>query len=306
MLRSMIITPGWTLSRVSLYCNAVSTRKRTSNKIRAKKKSLSSVRFYGVSLAGGKSEKTSVVALDFYTQHDKLFLGRIDDHIGSDGEVSGDATLLETLNAPDQEVQSVAFDAPLTIPLCFSCKIKCPGAEMCSEPQIVWMWKHYRKRKRRKKSTRLFTPYTERSVEMYVNTELEEPFLIPSALGANSAPLAARAQYLLKRLKPPAMEVAPRLSLWRIGSELKIPRSSLRNHRHSVDGMKSRDLILRAIVEAQILFIYQQDINKMIESPQAFDAFFCALTAFYHFKGLCEPRPKDFPRKEGWIQFPAK
>ena len=45
----------------------------------------------------------------------------------------------------------------------------------------------------RGRARKLFTPYTERCVEQYLATAFDEPFHVQQALGANMAPLTARA-----------------------------------------------------------------------------------------------------------------
>jgi hypothetical protein len=186
------------------------------------------------------------------------------------------------------------------------CRLKCPGYEICEEPEIDWMWKHYRSKEKKKGPPRLFTPYTERCVEQYLHNQLEEPFHMPHSLGANFAPLTARARFITRRLNFQALEVFPKLSLWRIGNALHIPKNNLRYHRHWDSGTASRQLILTKMMEKNLAFIYDQDVKILVESPQAFDSFLCALTGLLSFLGLCEARPRGFPRREGWIEIPKK
>jgi hypothetical protein len=123
-------------------------------------------------------------------------------------------------------------------------------------------------------------------------------------MGANLAPLTARAHFLLRWLKRPAIEVFPRLSLYRVGRNLGVSRSHLLFHKHVVSGEDSRKVILEKMISSQFIFIYEQDRRAMIENNQAFEAFLCALTAVLNFQGRCEPRPSDFPKSEGWIAIP--
>lgn len=264
-------------------------------------------RFIGVALGGGKTDKTAVSVLEFYPVQKKIFLSRLFDKIGNEKEISGDSQLIRLINEWAGPVESVAFDAPLQLPVCLTCtKKKCPGYEDCQMPEIQWMWKHYREQAKKKSPPRLFTPYTERCVEQYLQSELEEPFHLQHALGSNLAPLTARAQYLLKRIHPPAIEVFPKLSLWRIGNVLNMPKSQLRFHRHWEAGQTARQMVLNKMMDKNLAFIYDQDVKILVESPHAFDSFICALTALLSFSGLCEPRPKGFPRKESWLEIPRK
>jgi hypothetical protein len=59
-------------------------------------------------------------------------------------------------------------------------------------------------------------------------------------------------------------------------------------------------------MEKNLAFIYDQDMKSLVESPQAFDSFICALTGLISFCGSSEPRPKSFPKKAAWIEFPKK
>lgn len=263
-------------------------------------------RFIGVSLGGGKTDKTALSVIEYYPQQRKIFLSRLFEKIKTEGEISADLQLHKLITQCPPPVESIAFDVPLQLPKCLICnhRAKCPGYEDCTETEIQWMWKHYRAQK--KSPPRLFTPYTERCVEQYLQTELEEPFHLQHALGSNLAPLTARAQFITRRLELPLLEVFPKLSLWRIGNALQLPKSQLRLHRHWEGGLASRQMVLSKMVDKNLAFIYDQDVKILVESPQAFDSFICALTGLMSFLGLTEIRPKGFPRKESWIEIPKR
>ncbi len=270
------------------------------------RKNLKFHRFIGISLGGGKTDKTSMSVIEFYPLQKKIFLSRLFDKIATQDEVSADLQIVRLVNQCPPPVESIVFDVPLQLPKCLNCKLKCPGYEDCQEPEIQWMWKHYRAQKSKKSPPKLFTPYTERCVEQYLQTELEEPFHLQHALGSNLAPLTARAQYLGRRLPYNKIEAFPKLSLWRIGNALNIPKSQLRFHRHWEAGTSARQNVLNRMMDKNLAFIYDQDVKTLVESPQAFDSFICALTGLLSFVGHCEPRPKGFPRKESWLEIPKK
>ncbi len=263
-------------------------------------------RFFGVSLGGGKTDKTCLSVIEYYPVQKKIFLSRLYDKVRSEGEVSADLQIHKIITDCPPPVESVTFDVPLQLPKCLQCPLKCPGIEDCQEPEVQWMWKHYRENANKKKPQKLFTPYTERCVEQYLQTELEEPFHLPHALGSNLAPLTARAQYIIRRLKFPVIEAFPKLSLWRIGNSLNLPKSHLRFHRHWEGGAESRRLVLNKMLDKNLAFIYTEDFKTLVDSPQAFDSFICALTGLLSYMGHTEPRPKGFPRKESWIEIPKK
>ncbi len=263
-------------------------------------------RFIGVSLGGGKTDKTCLSVIEYYPLQRKIFLSRLFDRIKAEDQISADLQVHRLITQCPPPVESVSLDVPLQLPKCLTCVLDCPGYENCDEVEIQWMWKHYRAQLKRKSPARLFTPYTERCVEQYLATELEEPFHLPHALGANLAPLAARAHYITRRLTLPLVEVFPKLSLWRIGNALNMPKSHLRLYRHWEGGEESRGLVISRMMERNLAFIYDQDIRLLTESPQAFDSFICALTGMLDFLGYTEARPKGFPRKESWLAIPKK
>jgi hypothetical protein len=263
-------------------------------------------RFAGVSLGGGKTDKTAVAILEFYPDKKRVFLRSLREKISTSGEVSADEALVRILSEEEKNLTSIAFDVPLQVPKCFRCELKCPGVEKCSEPEVKWMRDMHKKRAKQKRPNKMFTPYTERPAEIYISHELEEPFHPSHALGSNAAPLTARARFLSRRLRSPMIEVYPKLSLWRIGTDLDIPKSYLRFHRHAVDSDEARLFILRTLIDKEIAFIYQQDLREMVENNVAFEAFICALTAFLRYRGQTEKCPASFPKGEAWIEFPNK
>lgn len=261
--------------------------------------------FAGLALGGGKTDKTCLALLEYYPQYHKIFLSQLFPRIKTEEELSADQIVCQLLDGLGK-IETVGFDTPLKLPKCLRCRLKCPGYEDCVEPEIKWMWKFYRERNRKKRPKKLFTPYTERCAELYVSSELEEVFHPPHAMGSNIAPLTARALFLQRRIDAPAIEVYPKLSLWRIGRALGVTKSHLRFHKHSVGGDESREAILEKLVQKDIAFIYEQDARTMIEFAPAFEAFICAMTAVLKFTGQTEPRPKGFPRSESWIEFPRE
>ena len=175
------------------------------------------IRFVGVSLAGGKSDKACVAVLEYYPDNKKIFLSRLFEKIKSDEKISGDLKIHELITQNQDSTRFVAFDAPWNVPYCVACTLKCPGYERCRLPHIEWMWRHQEEKLKKKRPKKLFTPYTQRCIEMYFQTELEEPFTLHHALGSNSAPLLARAHFIQRRLSVECIEVYPTLTLWRLG-----------------------------------------------------------------------------------------
>ena len=283
---------------------AQSKTRGQSHQVRVPKMKI--VRFAGVALGGGKTDKTSVAILDFFPDQNRVFLRSLRErvagkHAAKPGEeITADEALLSVLNDEEHDLSIIAFDVPLTLPVSIG------GSKKDEEKVLAWMRKTHERRAKEKRPNKMFTPYTERAAEIYISNELEEPFHPPHALGSNAAPLTARAQYLKKRLKQTLIETYPKLTLWRIGQALQMPKSHLRFHRHSVDSDEARLYILKMLIEKEIAFIYQQDMKTMVENNIPFEAFLCALTAFLHYRGQTEKPPRDFPKTEAWIDFPVQ
>ncbi len=262
------------------------------------------IRFIGVSLAGGKSDKACVAVLEYYPENKKIFLSRLFEKIKSDETISGDLKIHELILQNADTLKYVAFDTPWNLPNCLRCELKCPGYENCHQPHVEWMWKHQEDRLKKKRPKKLFTPYTQRAVEMYFSTELEEVFHLHHAMGANTAPLLARANFIRKRLTVDCIEAFPKLTLWRMGKALNMMKSQISDHRAAFGGDEARAQFIQALNDNNIAFIYHQDAKHMVENNHAFEAFMCGMTAFLKFKNLTEKRPKGFPAEEDWIDFP--
>ncbi len=260
----------------------------------------------GISLGGGKTSKSCLTHLEYYPRQKKIFLKEINEKIRSTDQESSDLILHNLITHIPKPLEYVAFDVPLQLPKCIRCKLKCPGYEVCSEPEIKWLRKNYFSKNKKSNAHKMFTPYTERCVEAYLSSELEEVFHPPHAMGSNAAPLMARALYLSRRLNVKCIEVYPKLSLWRIGSSLNIQKSYLRYHKHSIDGEEIRAAILKQLIDKNIVFIYAQDIKILVSNAFAFDAFLCGLTAVLKYQNQVDKRPRGFPVEESWIEIPKK
>lgn len=264
-------------------------------------------KFAGVSLGGGKTDRTSVCVLEFFAEHEKLFLTHLHAEIKPKVDRSADWELIELLNSEENDFEFIGFDVPLMLPKCMRCTLKCPGYEKCKLPEIKWMWKLHRSKAKEKRPNKIFTPYTERCVDMWINNSLEESFNVSHALGSNAAPLTARAHFIKRRLKPSQkiIEAVPKISLYRIGTALKVQKSYLRFHKHSIDSHAVRESILHSFIDSDLIFIYEQDLKTMVENTTAFDSLLVALTGYLKFKNLTEKPPRDFPKFEPWVEMPS-
>lgn len=282
----------------------VSVPERSSRKSNELAKNSKVIRFIGVSLAGGKSDKACVAILEYYPENKKIFLSRLFEKIKSDEKISGDLKIHDLINQNEENTKYVAFDTPWNLPYCMICTLRCPGYENCRLPHIEWLWRHQDEKQKKKRPKKIFTPYTQRCVEMYFQTELEEKFTLHHALGANNAPLLARAHFIQRRVGVECIEVFPALSLWRLGKTLGVMKSHLKSHRAAFGGDEARAQFLQSLNENDVAFVYNQDMRQMVENNHAFEAFLCGFTAYLKYQGLTEKRPKDFPENEDWIDFP--
>lgn len=261
-------------------------------------------RFVGVSLSGGKSDKACVAVVEYFPEHKKIFLARLYEKIKTEEFISADIKIFEIITQFQNNIDFVAFDAPLTLPKCLNCPCDSTGYETCPKPHNEWLRNFYAEVNQGKKPKKMFTPYTQRCVEAYISHGLEESFEIHHALGSNMAPLTARAHFIRQRLASPAIEVFPKLSVWRLGQEMKVAKSHLKFHKHAIGGDESRAVFLQQLSEKKDVFVYQQDMKSMVENNHAFEAFICAYTAFLKFMKQTQPRPDGFPKEEAWIEFP--
>lgn len=260
-------------------------------------------RFLGLSLSGGKSDRSCLTVIDFYPDSKRLFLSGITDRIRSEEFISADLKLHELISQFSDNCRWLGFDVPLNIPICIRCQLACPGFETCSVEEIKWMRGIYQNIKK-KKPKKMFTPYTQRGVDLFLQ-ELEDDNLeIQQALGANLAPLTARAHFIQRRLDLPSFEVATKVSVLRMGLKLHVSKSHLLNYRSTTSGEEARRVFLQALCDKTGLFIYQQDLKSLIDSYHAFDALICAFIGYLHFQEKTEAPPSDFPKSAGWSWFP--
>ncbi len=106
------------------------------------------IRFIGLSLSGGKNDKACIAVLEYFPKYHKVFLTKIHDKISGEVEHSSDQKIIEILESYQESIDSISVDAPMQLPLCISCRLKCPGFENCKEEHIVWMEKQLQKKQK--------------------------------------------------------------------------------------------------------------------------------------------------------------
>lgn len=261
------------------------------------------IRFLGLSLSGGKSDKSCLAVVDFYETSQRLFLNRIFDRVRAEEFISADHKLHELIQQFSENCRWLMMDVPLSFPVCLDCDLVCPGYETCGEPQLKWMRSVYQETDKRKPK-KMFTPYTQRSVDLWLQENSEEGIDVQHAMGANLAPLVARAHFIRRRLALECLEVFPKLAVYRLGLELKVNKSHLKSYRNSVGGEEARRAFLQAMSDKMGVFFYVHDLKLMIENFHAFDAFICAFVGYLKQQGQTLDRPLGFPRTEAWVEIP--
>ena len=265
------------------------------------------IKFVGLTLGGGKGRKTCLSVLEYYVKEKKLFLSELHDGIEESAKVSSDTQIIKILEKHKNQLHSVGIDAPIIMPKCIRCRLACPGHEKCSEPEIRWMWKLHKSLSPKKRPNKVFTPYTERCVEQYILSEIGHELAPDHAFGSNRAPLSARAMYLKRRIKgAKVIEVLPRLSVWRLGLNMGLRKNRLHLYKQLARGPEIRQRFLDEWSDEGLSFIYHRDFKLMVKDSYAFESFICAYTTYLSYKGLCESRPKSFPKSEAWIAFPKE
>ncbi len=270
-------------------------------------------RYLGLELAGAKNQKTTLAVLEHYPKEQKLFLLDIYDRISGDGEMTGDAALLETIREsiqdfPPQSVQ-LAVNVPIDLPPCIECTRKtCPLPEKCTVPSVKWMRSLIKKGKKESP----ITPYTQRPMEIWIrhkvlpNLPEDCRFEIDEALGGSKAPRTARMFFLSRHLKNLVQihEVWPKLSIALMAMDLGLSKKTLRAYRQLEEGVHARAEILDTLVKSYGIFIYERDMRKLSESLPAFDAFVCAFTCMMKDLGACADPPSGMPAHTGWVLYP--
>lgn len=256
--------------------------------------------FLGVELGGSRSSRTSLVALRLFSQEKKIFLTEI--HSGLQGVIgeNADDHLISLLNANSEA--PIGINAPLTLPPCVGCELKCPRVENCVVPAVEWMREQAATSKTSK--NKLVAPYAQRPIDILLRTkwlqEISVEIPLDETLGSGRAPLAARMQYLKRHLlSKKLLEVHPRFALAKIAPWFKISERELRRLRDVEEGLEIRIGILEKIsgkpysARVPSLFLYRADLLQLAQDISAFDALFCALMPAYEQLDLLESPELD-------------
>ncbi|RYZ71013.1 MAG: hypothetical protein EOP05_12510, partial [Proteobacteria bacterium] len=112
------------------------------------------VRFAGVCLGGGKTDRTAVAILDFFPEQKRVFLRSLRERVTSREDETGDEVLLDLLNE-EEGLTSIAFDVPLQFPV--SVRVDMKGEKANEAEVVAWMEAVHRKRSKEKRPNKMFT-----------------------------------------------------------------------------------------------------------------------------------------------------
>jgi hypothetical protein len=239
-------------------------------------------RFLGIELGGAR--RTAIVALDFFSSENKVFLAKVESPLSQEVEETPDEQIVRIVNS--FEAFSLGVDAPLSLPPCVQCEKDCEGARLCKKESSVWMRNEAKRQKWGKGKLPLL--YAQRPVDLLLRGDWQEeaitPFPVDDSFGSSRAPLAIRMQYLKSKLHVEKMiEVNPRFSLGELARVFGLSSREVRKARDVEDGLDQRFTILESLSQPRKplphLFLYNSDISALAQNLSAFDALICGYMA---------------------------
>lgn len=247
-------------------------------------------RFLGVSLSGGKTEKTATAQLDYYPEQKRLFVSELQSKILFESGLSSDEIWLQWADKRRSSA-SLTFDVPITLPPCFECQCEnTQGPEYCTNSQVLWLLEQTQAKGQRPHKP--ITPYTQRALDFYLSEYMGHKFEVGHALGSNLAPLTVRARYLIRRVALPVYEIQPRVVSFLLGLNFKVPKSKLNGLYLSSQGEDCRAFFVKQMVECTQVFLYKQDLRYLVENYHAFNALLCAYMGYLKSQNLTAELPK--------------
>jgi hypothetical protein len=248
-------------------------------------------RFLGIELGGAR--RTAIVALDFFSAENKVFLAKIESPLHQEIEETPDEQIIRIVNS--FEASSLGVDAPLSLPPCVQCEKACEGARFCKKESSVWMRNEAKRQKWSKGKLPLL--YAQRPIDLLLRGDWQDeaitPFPVDDSFGSSRAPLAIRMQYLKSKLHTEKMiEVNPRFSLGELAKVFALSSREVRKARDVEDGLDQRYTILESLSQPRgslpHLFLYNSDISALAQNLSAFDALICGYLAVLNEVGLLE------------------
>jgi len=233
---------------------------------------LSSQSFIGVSLSGGRQERSVICELVEYEYPRRLVLYTL---LSAQDQVelgSPDEFFIDFLKR--KSPQMIVFDSPLSLPSCFQCHCL-TAVSSCSKPEVRWLlaqqWEKH------KKPRRYPTPYTQRALDFFLENYLAEKFEYGHALGSNWAPITVRVQTWLRFLGGyPLFESPVKIVAYYLGRSFGLNRLQALNLFSSTQGLELRQVFLEKMQSRMDLFFYERDLLVVQKEPHAFQALLAA------------------------------
>ncbi len=250
--------------------------------------------YLGLNLSGIKKDKSSLLVLEKYKDHNKVVISNIESKFKNASiNAYPDEILKKQIKSYDS-IKAIGVNFPLTAPPCIGCRLKCPGVQSCEVAQVKWLVREYKKANKLSSSSgkdrKIPSPYSERAVDYLVSNLLDEKFPIEPAFGSSRSSFFGRGQFLMKGLNGiKFIEVFPKASLWRLGLRYGIRKSVLRSFYRSEWTLENRVLFLDKIEPD--FFIYQEDKERLTKSKGDFEALINALSLYFYYKKEAEVFP---------------
>ena len=276
-------------------------------------------RFIGLMLSGGRSPNTAIAVLDYFRGHGRLFL--VESFVGKKEKHTDDldTLLVEKLrNLTDMNsavnsdsatdavgTAEIITNAPLTLPPCFGCNVlKCEGKDQCSVPETIKIMDLYEELKQKRKNLKRFTPYTQRLQDIWVREMVPEVMPPHEAMGSNIAQLTARIIHI-KKMMPGTIfkETYPPAGIFRLLPSFGLSSNYLKEYRDIIDGKRIRSTFIRKMEEKTSVFIYDNDIDMLVNNIRLFDSLVLAFVGVLGFLGKTEGPCSDFFIPENNIKF---
>lgn len=252
----------------------------------------SSFLFVGVSLSGGRVDKSSICELEFYPQKNRLFVRHnFHGELGRDC-FSADELLLDYFYQKAEQIRVLVFDTPVSLPPCAFCT--CPSRYLadCPDSDVQWLLKQQSEKAQRPK--RSPTPYTQRALDYFLENAFEEKWDYGHALGSNLGPLSLRTRFLIQRLpkKLDVYETPVKISSYILARSLGFNRYQALELFSSSEQNKLRSLFFEAMVTQTGIFFYEQDKKDILRLGHFFQAFISAYMGFLKQQGSCFVGPE--------------
>jgi hypothetical protein len=252
--------------------------------------------YLGLYLGGIKRDKSSLLVLEKYKDHNRLVISEIESKFSnSKKSFFPDEILKEQIKSYDN-VKAIGANFPLTAPPCVECKRVCPGVVDCKVPEVKWLVREYDKASSLTqdsvKNRKIPSPYSERGLDYYIANLLEETFPLEPALGSSRSSFFGRGRFLQRGLRTfKFVETFPKAALWRLGVKYGLRKSVLRNFNSAGATHNNRRLFLNKIEKE--FFIYEDDKEKLINSKGDFEALLSALSLYFYYNKKAENFPKS-------------